>query len=111
LFRAGDLEIARHLLEPMFCLGPAPASGAPAVLKTKVWLWLVGLLVAVWSLPNVAEMVHQHQPYREVPEDSLPPGRWWWWRMNPAWAWLAAVLLAVSVLGLSRAGEFLYYNF
>jgi hypothetical protein len=31
--------------------------------------------------------------------------------MTPAWASLTALLLAAAVLSLSRAGEFLYYNF
>jgi hypothetical protein len=31
--------------------------------------------------------------------------------MTSAWACFAALLLAVAALSLSRAGEFLYYNF
>jgi hypothetical protein len=31
--------------------------------------------------------------------------------MTPAWACLTALLLAAAILSLSRAGEFLYYNF
>jgi alginate O-acetyltransferase complex protein AlgI len=112
LFRAADLPTAQHFLAAMFGLGAAPVAGTPVLLKAKVWFWLVGLLAFVWLLPNSAEMFSKQQPYPAILK-GRDPGKasWWSWRMNRAWACFAALLLAFSVLSLSRAGEFLYYNF
>ncbi len=111
-FRAADLPTAQHILGAMFGLGAAPVAGEPALLKLKTWYWLGGLVAFVWLLPNTAEMLIEHQPYPAILKDPrATPGRWWRWRVNAAWACLAAVLLSVAVLSLSRAGEFLYYNF
>ena len=112
LFRAADLPTAHHILAAMFGLGAAPEIGMPPLLKTKTWYWLAGLLAFVWLLPNTAELHYQYQPYPAVLKERWALKEpWWRWRLSPAWASLAALLLAVAVLSLSRAGEFLYYNF
>jgi hypothetical protein len=94
----------------MFGVGLAPAAGASALLKSKTWVWLAGLLAFVWLLPNTAEILSEHQPYPAVLKGPIA-SRWWRWRPSSAWAYLAGILLAVAVLSLSRSGEFLYYNF
>ena len=82
------------------------------MLKGKDWIWLVGLLAFVWLLPNAAQLVRDQQPYPAVTKDGWSPRRAWQrCRMTPALASLTALLLAAAVLSLSRAGEFLYYNF
>ena len=112
LFRATDLPTAHHILAALFGLGATPAAGIPALLKPKTWYWLAGLLAFVWLLPNSAELHNKYQPYPAILKDRWAvEGSWWRWQMNPAWACFAALLLAVAVLSLSRAGEFLYYNF
>ena len=112
LFRAADLKTAQSLLGAMFHLVPGPVAGTPVLVKTKIWFWLAGLLGFVWLLPNTAEMFSEHQPYPALFKQGSPlRGRWWRWAATPAWASLAALLLAAAVLSLSRSGEFLYYNF
>jgi alginate O-acetyltransferase complex protein AlgI len=112
LFRAPDLSSARHVLEAMFGLGPDPLVGAPAVLKTKVWFWLAGLVAVVWFLPNTIEMFSAHQPYPEIVKpDASSEGRWYRWSMRAGWACVCAFLLGISILAMSKSGEFLYYNF
>ena len=111
LFRATDLTSASHLLGAMFGIGTAPAVGAPFVLKPKTWIWLAGLLAFVWLLPNTTEILIHHQPCPQVVKTKPAVLRWWQWRPHPAWACLAGLLLGVAVMSLSRAGEFLYYNF
>jgi len=55
-------------------------------------------------------LVSDYQPYPAVVKER-PRYAWQRWRMSRAWACFAALLLAAAVLSLSRAGEFLYYNF
>jgi D-alanyl-lipoteichoic acid acyltransferase DltB (MBOAT superfamily) len=111
LFRAVNLKAAQHVFAGLLGLAAAPA-GAPALLKPKLWIWLAGLLGFVWLLPNVARLFSDHQPYpAALAEPSALLRPWQRWRINPPWAWFAALLLAAAALSLSRAGEFLYYNF
>jgi alginate O-acetyltransferase complex protein AlgI len=112
LFRAVNLKAAGGLFAAMFAYGPKPPAGTSALLKGVDWVWLAGLLAFVWLLPNAAQIVRDHQPYPVVFKDGWAPRRGWQrWQMSPGWACLAAVLLAAAVMSLSRAGEFLYYNF
>lgn len=112
LFRSADLLAARHLLATMFGLCPGPFAGNPLLVKTKVWLWLGTLLAFVWCLPNTLEIMGRHStPPRPVAGD-IPDARGGLrWELSPRWACLAGLLLAASLMGLSHAGEFLYYNF
>jgi alginate O-acetyltransferase complex protein AlgI len=112
LFRAVGLKAAGSILEAMFGVGSGPIAGTPALLKGKDWIWLVGLLAFVWLLPNAAQLAREQQPYPVVLKEGWSPRfAWQRWQTTPAWACLTALLLAAAVLSLSRAGEFLYYNF
>ena len=112
LFRAVGMKSVGLILEAMFGLGAGPAAGTPALLNGKDWIWLVGLLAFVWFLPNAAQLFRDQQPYPAVMKDGWSPrSAWQRWRMTPAWACLTGLLLAAAILSLSRAGEFLYYNF
>ncbi len=111
-FRATTMKAAGGLLEAMFGLGAVPATGAPLLIKSKEWIWLVGLLAFVWFLPNVAQLAKDYQPYPVILKEGwIPTQVWQRWRLTSAWACFTAVLLAAAVLSLSRASEFLYYNF
>jgi D-alanyl-lipoteichoic acid acyltransferase DltB (MBOAT superfamily) len=110
-FRSGNFHAAHNLLAAMFHLGAAPAAGAPALVKSNAWFWLIGLLGFVWLLPNAAQLLYEHQPYPAVAKAKLPTADWRRWQMSPGWACFTALLLAVAILSLSRSGEFLYYNF
>jgi hypothetical protein len=66
----------------------------------------------VWLLPNAAQLVREQQPYPVILKDGWTPRMGWQrWRIAAGWAYITAVLLAAAVLSLSKAGEFLYYNF
>ena len=111
-FRAADFHTAHQMLSAMFHLGAVPVAGAPALFKPKVWFWLIGLLAFVWLLPNAAQLLREHQPYPAVIKGTRAGAAVWRrWQMNSTWACLTALLLALSLLSLSRSGEFLYYNF
>ncbi len=112
LFRSKDLATAGHMLGGMFGWGLAPVVGSPLLLKPKLWIWVIALLASVWFLPNTGEMAASLQPYTETRGQNSSAqffGRNW--QFTPAWAWFAAVLMAASILSLSKGGEFLYYNF
>ncbi len=113
LFRSADLPAAGHVLAAMFGLGTSPVAGSPLLVKSKFWLWFAGLLAFVWCLPNTVEIMGRHSalPKPGAADATSTPRGWFTWEMSPRWACLAGLLLAFSILGLSRAGEFLYYNF
>ncbi|HUA38781.1 MAG TPA: MBOAT family protein [Candidatus Sulfopaludibacter sp.] len=112
LFRSADLATAQHVLAAMFGFGRVPIEGSPLLVKVKTWWWFGALLAFVWWLPNTVEIMGRHTrlPTSTGNIPSAPQG-WLRWEMSSRWACLAGLLLAVSILSLSRAGEFLYYNF
>jgi D-alanyl-lipoteichoic acid acyltransferase DltB (MBOAT superfamily) len=112
LFRSADLPTAWHLLAAMFGFGTGPIAGSPFLVQTKVCWWLGALLILVWGMPNTVEIMGRHSKLPTPTGDGTSDARGWWrWDMGPRWACLAGILLAASILDLSRAGEFLYYNF
>jgi hypothetical protein len=112
LFRSENLPTAQHVLEAMFGLGTVPVAGSPHLMKAKFWWWLGALLAFVWWLPNTVEIMGRHSTLSATAADETSARRGWLrWEMTPRWACAAGLLIAFSILGLSRAGEFLYYNF
>jgi D-alanyl-lipoteichoic acid acyltransferase DltB (MBOAT superfamily) len=111
-FRAETFGAATHLLGSMFGVAPSPALGTETLLKSKMWIWFGLLLLWVWFLPNVAEITFKQLPYKEVSDErhSLENRRLGL-ELTPGWAVFAGLLIALAVLSLSRASEFLYYNF
>lgn len=111
-FRSETLGAAGRLLEAMFGIGAGPVSGADALLKTKLWIWIALLFAWVWFLPNVAQITFSKLPYSGVP---IPPsgglGRRFSLSYTAPWAVVAGVLLALAILSMGKATEFLYYNF
>lgn len=77
------------------------------LVKSNFWLWLGTLLAFVWFLPNTGEIMERHL----APASSANSGGWLKLKITPRWAFATGLLLAASILSLSRAGEFLYYNF
>jgi len=112
LFRSGNLGTAQHILAGMFGLGAGSAEGSPHLVQFKSWWWLGGLLTFVWCLPNTIEIMGRNTKLPGAADHSIPaPRGWTHWEISAQWACLAGLLLAWSILGLSHAGEFLYYNF
>ena len=111
-FRAETLDAALRLLEAMFGLAEAPLIGTKHLLKDRLWLWLGALLCMVWFTPNAAEIARRFRPALLTYAKELahvPQG--WQLRLTSTWAAFIALLLAAAILSLTRAGEFLYYNF
>ena len=111
-FRATTMHAANGLIASMFGFGAAPAIGSPLLIKSKEWIWLAGLLAFVWFLPNVAQLAREYQPYPVILREGWQPRYGWQrWKLSPAWAYFTGIALAAALLSLSRASEFLYYNF
>jgi hypothetical protein len=111
-FRSETPGAALRLLTAMFGVGPGPIAGADALLKTKLWIWIGFLFAWVWFLPNVAQITFSKLPYSGI---QTPPsgsfGRRFSLSYTAPWAVLAGVLLALAILSMGKATEFLYYNF
>jgi alginate O-acetyltransferase complex protein AlgI len=111
VFRAASLKEAGVVLGTMAGWG-TPDLGQPGLLKPRLWLWLVALLVFVWWAPHSAEVLQEEKPALITYKKGLSPvSEWLRWRLTWPWVWFTAGLLAVSILCLSQASEFLYYSF
>ena len=82
------------------------------------WVLVGVLLPFVWLLPNSHQLLARFQPTLEyLAEDrgALQNEKRWFgrflWRPRPAWALAIAALMVISVLGLSRVSEFIYWQF
>ena len=114
-FRAESVDTAVHLLRsmagghgvslPRAWLAPLAARWGGAI---PDWLgvggmgtlggwtqlgWLSAALVIVWGLPNTQEVMARR------------------WEPSPRWAVAVAAMAFVSILGLTRASTFIYFNF
>ncbi len=78
------------------------------------WIWIAGLLLMVWFLPNTQEIFARYRclgAEHPVP-DRLPlPQLGWRWRRSTAWATLTALVLAGALTQFGRASEFIYFQF
>src|SRR5687768_18494273 len=83
------------------------------------WCKVGALLLVVWILPNTNQLLARFQPtleYLGQPTTSLSPASPRWaqklaWVPRRAWAFGIGALAVVSVLGLSRISEFIYWQF
>ncbi len=105
LFRAESLAAAGRLYAKLLDFGVGP--GGPSLVKPRYWIYAALLIAAMRWLPNSQQIV-----FRERAE--IPSPVWWLrpeWRPDSVWAAALAALFAACVLSLSKAGEFLYWQF
>jgi alginate O-acetyltransferase complex protein AlgI len=110
MFRAPDFSTARRMLVAMsgydgFDLGKA------WIFRTR-WISVVGLLAFVFVAPNSQHVMSLARPaLGVVPPPPDQQGRRLLWR--PDWFWCGAVVVVAiaCILYLSRASEFIYYQF
>ena len=120
-FRADNLETAMALLTAM--MSPS-IYGTPTEIKELGWDWgfdrrLVGwtaiFLALAWVLltPTTQELMRltmhgsMYQPYIERASTFFDAA----WKPTTGWVIGSALVFAAAFLGLSRATEFIYYNF
>lgn len=134
-FRAETFEGAMHMLAAMTNLPTTlhgrigPVEGWLGVLGMQFQggyvaaehyvdlAWLVFWVAFLWVLPNTQQWMARFAPTIGVSDERLAPPTWpnFWrrflWQPNAAWAVAAAGLAIVSILGMSRISEFLYFQF
>jgi alginate O-acetyltransferase complex protein AlgI len=114
-FRAESFPAAARILKGMS--GISCGIDAVGFWETRnKWLIVVALLAFVFVAPNTQQIMAAARPALGV----LPPRRKldrsapdlpWLWEPSAAWALAAAAFIIVGVLFVSRASEFIYYQF
>ncbi len=73
------------------------------------------LLAVAWFTPNTQEWMGKYSPTLTPPQDSSHWVYQLWkrfqWQPSPVWSAILGGLTAVSVLGMTRVSEFLYFQF
>lgn len=138
LFRATTLGGASTMFEAMLGLngvilptkwltGPENLLGFMSLLQTAgvrfesmqyfdAWdelLPLAGLLAVVRYVPNTQAIMADWQPAFDSLSETDLVGRpaWLAWKPNSRWAIVSSVVTVVAILQISRASEFLYFQF
>ncbi|MDY6904988.1 MAG: MBOAT family protein [Thermodesulfobacteriota bacterium] len=73
----------------------------------------IALLIA-WLAPNVQQLMTGYSPYINIMAKgkTLPsPPQWLQWRPSNGWAVVFIICALVSIFSISRASEFLYFQF
>jgi D-alanyl-lipoteichoic acid acyltransferase DltB (MBOAT superfamily) len=73
------------------------------------YLWLIVLLPIVMLAPNTQEILGRFQPALDYLQTHAPVR--FAWRPSPTWAAIIAAVTVCGLLSLTRASEFLYYQF
>ena len=109
LFRADRLDTALSILRAM--------AGAPAGAPAKQALvgvgdalpWIAALGVVALAFPNLQQLMRRHSPTcDEIDERAASRITW---RPGALWAVAAAVTMAIALLSITSASDFLYYKF
>jgi len=115
-FRAESFDAAILILRTMFGLDHESMIG-PNLFADRFYDilgWFLALSLIVWGLPNLPQWMRYHLPDdgRAGEEmDSAQPRPWWTFRANVWWALFITTLLIIAVLNLTKASEFLYFQF
>lgn len=114
-FRTADLAAATRFWTGMAGLG-APAPATAPVGPGGCAVVLLGLIVALFA-PNTQTLLRRYAPGLSTPGYATgiptrgPLRQAVRWRPIPVWGVAAGFLLAVCLMGLNRATEFIYFRF
>lgn len=74
---------------------------------------LLALLGVVWFAPNTQQIMADWQPaYEKISEESRAARpAWLGWQPSTRWAVTMSFVTVIAILELSRASEFLYFQF
>lgn len=114
-FRADSFRAAISILASIAGLHGISLATTPELAQGLKWIFL--LLLAVWFLPNTQQFLDAFDPAIEYdsprtrPERPAPIFSRLLFRPNAAWGALLGVTTVAAIVGISRASEFIYFNF
>ena len=73
------------------------------------WWLLAPLLMLAWVAPNTQEIIGYTTPRQKRPD--WDGSHWPKWQPTLGWAAACGLLIAISLLSLSKISEFLYFQF
>jgi D-alanyl-lipoteichoic acid acyltransferase DltB (MBOAT superfamily) len=112
-FRASDIASAWALLGAMFGFGTghsAPPSAVHSVDLVQT-VWIAVLLGVVLIMPNTQEIMGRFHPGLHELADAPRPAIRICWAPSFGWSGVVALAAAVSILGMTKVSEFLYFQF
>jgi len=116
-FRADNLDAALVVLTAM--VSPFADAAWQTQLfggdKSKIYVWMIVLIVIVWGFPNVQQW-GRYRPYNDESllvnaRDELIWFKYMAFRPSLLWAIALAGTAVYVVLHLTRVSEFLYFQF
>lgn len=110
-FRAANVGSAVSILASMTGLQNSAATAAPVDAQAAL-LTAAALLLVSWLAPNTYQITGYIGPEGSYGSGrAVEPLRFGNWRISPAWAAVAGILLAVNISNLSQISEFIYFQF
>ena len=75
--------------------------------------WVVALFLASTLLPNTQQLLRRYRPALETYKNEIPCSRYRWieWRPTAPWALFTFGIFIITILSLTQASEFLYFQF
>ena len=75
--------------------------------------WVVALFLASTLLPNTQQLLRRYRPALETYKNEIPCSRYRWieWRPTAPWALFTFGGFIITILSLTQASEFLYFQF
>ncbi|MGB3518137.1 MAG: MBOAT family O-acyltransferase [Elainellaceae cyanobacterium] len=115
LFRANDLSAAGVMLQGMIGRYGFDWVTSSSFLELE-WVTTLVLLAAIglaFFCPNAYELLERYRPALETYRTSAfsTAKTWFHWMPSQAWAIIMGLMFGVSILGMSRVSEFLYFQF
>ena len=76
-------------------------------------VWVVALFLASTLLPNTQQLLRRYRPALETYKNEIPclRHRWIEWRPTAPWALFTFGVFIITILSLTQASEFLYFQF
>ena len=74
---------------------------------------LFSLILIATIFPNTQQVMNRFRPAFEIYREEILPLRYRWleWRPTKAWGVLIGIIFLLSIIGLSKPSEFLYFQF
>ena len=75
--------------------------------------WVVALFLASTLLPNTQQLLRRYRPALETYKNEIPCSRYRWieWRPTAPWTLFTFGIFIITILSLTQASEFLYFQF